>query len=112
LYSGGADTLSFKTIAGTGNDLYLPSIELIPAQLGNAFNSAEKNIIYFYDFRDGSIVPTSTDGKSDISMGLIDVKVGPSNAYGYNGDQHGSTFKAGNQLVSSVTTKELLEIQL
>jgi hypothetical protein len=110
VYSGGADTLSFKTIAGTGNDLYLPSIELIPAQLGNAFNSAEKNIIYFYDFRDGSIVPTSTDGKSDISMGLIDVKVGPSNAYGYNGDQHGSTFKAGNQLVLQVAGNSIVKI--
>ena len=49
-----------------------------------------------YDFRDGSIIPTDTDGKSDVTNGDITVKVGTQNAYQYNGAQHGVAFKTGN----------------
>lgn len=51
-----------------------------------------------YDFRDGSIVPTDTDGKSDITSGDLTVKVGTKNAYKYNGNQHGVEFKEGNTI--------------
>lgn len=98
VYSGPATTLNFQLKTGSGNDLYLPTIELIPAQPGATATTAESNIIYYYDLRDGSIIPTTTDGKSGIQAGLLEVVVGPSNAYGYNGTQHGSILKGGNQL--------------
>lgn len=51
-----------------------------------------------YDFRDGSIIPTDTDGKSDVTNGALTVKVGTKNAYKYNGNQHGVEFKEGNSI--------------
>lgn len=51
-----------------------------------------------YDFRDGSIIPTDTNGKSDVTKGDLTVKVGKKNAYKYNGNQHGVEFKAGNSI--------------
>lgn len=98
VYSGAAGTLTFKLLPGSGNDLYLPEISVIPAQAGAAVASPEKNIVYYFDLRDGSIIPTDTDGKSDLSVGLMEVLVGTSNAYGYNGTQHGSVLKTGNQI--------------
>lgn len=53
---------------------------------------------YLYDFRDGSVIPTNTDGKSDVALDTLTVKVGTQNAYQYNGAQHGVAFKAGNSL--------------
>ena len=97
-YSGKAKTLTFTLIAGTGNDLYLPQIEVIPAQQGSLAVAAAKNIVYYFDLRDGSIVPTNTTGKTDLNLGLIGLTVGSSNAYGYNGTQHGSILKPGNQI--------------
>ena len=47
VYTGAAATLSFKTVTGTGNDLYLPSIEVIPAQSGALATIAVKNVIGF-----------------------------------------------------------------
>ena len=49
----------------------------------------------FYDFRDGSIVPTDTDGKSDITYGNLTIKVGTKNAFNYHGSSHGTLFKDG-----------------
>ena len=109
-YGGGADTLNFKTTAGGGNDLYLPSIEVIPAQMGAAYPAVVENVAYFYDFTDGSIIPTTTDGKSDVSKGLIEVKVGDSNAYGYNGSTHGAVFKDGNQIVLQVAGNSVVRV--
>lgn len=40
----------------------------------------------FYDFRDGSVVPTDTDGKSDITYGNLTIKVGTKNAFNYHGN--------------------------
>lgn len=56
----------------------------------------------FYDFRNGSIVPTDTDGKSDIISGDIKIKVGTQNSYQYNGTTHGVLFKAGNSIELTV----------
>ena len=56
-----------------------------------------------YDFRDGSIIPTDTDGKSDVSYGNLTVRVGTQNAYSYNGAQHGVQFKPGNTLELAVS---------
>lgn len=50
----------------------------------------------FYDFRDGSVVPTDTDGKSDITYGNLTIKVGTKNAFNYHGSSHGTLFKDGN----------------
>lgn len=55
-----------------------------------------------YDFRDGSIIPTNTDGKSDVTKGALTVKVGTKNNYKYNGKQHGVAFKAGNSIEIAV----------
>ncbi len=110
VYSGKAATLRFKLIAGTGNDLYLPKIDVIPAQKGIATATAEKNIAYYFDFRDGSIIPTTTDGKSNIDTGLVKVVVGPSNAYGYNGTQHGSILKTGNQIILNVAGNSRIKV--
>jgi pectin methylesterase-like acyl-CoA thioesterase len=109
-YSGKAKTLTFTLVAGTGNDLYLPQIEVIPSQKGNAVTTPAKNIIYYFDLRDGSIIPTTTNGQSNINMGLISVIVGPSNAYGYNGTQHGSVLKTGNQIKLAVNGNATIRI--
>lgn len=101
-YSGKAGKLTFKLVAGTGNDLYLPKIEVIPSQSGIAVDAPEKNIVYFFDLRDGSIIPTNTTGTTDLHLGLFDLTVGPSNAYGYNGTQHGSVLKTGNKIILKV----------
>lgn len=52
----------------------------------------------FYDFRDGSVVPTDTDGKKDISYGGLTIKVGTKNAFKYNDAAHGVRFNDGNAL--------------
>ncbi|MBU2912971.1 pectinesterase family protein [Reichenbachiella agariperforans] len=110
VYSGPETTLNFKAVEGTGSDIYLPSIEVIPAQSGATATTAETSIIYYYDLRDGSIIPTDTDGQSDINAGLIDVIVGTSNAFGYNGDDHGSVLKTGNQIVLDVAGNSYIKI--
>lgn len=112
VYSGAANTLEFvtETKDGGGSDLYLPLITVIPAQSGKDINVPEKNIIYYYDFCDGSIVPTDTDGKSDLEKGLISIKVGTSNAYQYNGAQHGTAFKTGNQIVLQVAGNSYIKV--
>ncbi|MCB9316442.1 MAG: hypothetical protein H6569_09910 [Lewinellaceae bacterium] len=110
VYSGTATTLNFKTTPGTGNDLYLPSIDVIPAQLGAGNTAPIGNTIYYFDFRDGSIIPTVTNGQSDINKGLVEVLVGPSNAYGYNGTQHGSVLKGGNQIKLQVAGNAYIRI--
>ncbi len=53
---------------------------------------------YVYDFRDGSVIPTDTNGKSDVTVDTLTVKVGKENAYKYNGNQHGVEFKKGNSI--------------
>ena len=65
-----------------------------------------------YDFRDGSIVPTDTDGKATVSSldGKLTVACGPSNAYGYNGADHGVQFKTGNTITIAVPEKAQLWI--
>ncbi len=109
-YSGKPKTLTFTLVAGTGNDLYLPQIEVIPAQQGSISTTAAKNIVYYFDLRDGSIIPTNTTGKSDLNLGLISVIVGSSNAYGYNGAQHGSVLKPGNQIKLAVAGNSTIKI--
>ena len=49
-----------------------------------------------YDFRDGSIVPTTTDGKADVVFGNLTIRKSATSAYQYNGKQHGVAFKNGN----------------
>lgn len=110
VYSGRATTLKFKLIPGSGNDLYLPRIDLIPAQSGIEATAPAPNIAYYFDFRDGSIVPTNTDGKSGIVKGLLEIKVGNSNAYGYNGTQHGAVFKTGNQILLKVAGNTRIKV--
>jgi hypothetical protein len=111
-YYGSADTLIFTAsqIANAGSDIYLPKIDAYSAQMGAAYTSAAKDIIYYYDFRDGSIVPTSTTGKTNITKGLVGVIAGSSNAYGYNGTQHGSIFKPGNQITLQVAGNSYIKI--
>ena len=63
-----------------------------------------------YDFRDGSIIPTNTDGKSDVTVGNLTVKVGTKNAYQYNGADHGVAFKAGNSIEIKVEGPSVIEV--
>ncbi len=104
VYSGPARILTFRTVAGTGNDLYLPSLAVIPSQKGADASAAGKNIVYYFDLRDGSIIPDETgfNGNYTIEKGLFKVECGPSNAYKYNGADHGSVFKTGNRITLQV----------
>ena len=106
VYTGVADSLKFTTVAGTGNDLYLPTIQVIPPQAGGdaTLLAALKNVIYYFDLRDGSIIPnqTSLNGNYTINQGLFKIESGTSNAYGYNGTQHGSILKTGNRITLKV----------
>ncbi|WP_281297860.1 hypothetical protein [Flavobacterium limnophilum] len=108
VYSGVAKTLNFKTIAGTGNDVYLPKIEVIPAQLGKNFTVAEKNIPYYFDLRDGSIVPSSPP--NTITAGLFKIEAGATNGLGLNGIQHGITFKDGNKITLQVAGNSYIRV--
>jgi len=112
VYDGDANTLDFvaATKDGGGSDIYLPLVTLIPAQSGIDVATPEKNIIYYYDFRDGSIIPKDTDGKSNLTKGLVSVNVGPSNAYSYNGADHGSVLKTGNQIVLQVAGNSYIKV--
>ena len=105
-----SETIDFTLATGTGGDLYLPSVEVIPGQAGKDFTTADENIIYYFDFRDESIIPSTTPGNVDVSMGLIDVLVGTQNAYGYNGTQHGCAFKPGNQIVLDVAGNSYIKV--
>ncbi len=73
--------------------LTLPGTDL---SLLTTANAADAKVTY--NFRDGSVIPTSTDGKSDVTKGDLTVKVGTKNTYKYNGNQHGVEFKAGNSI--------------
>lgn len=93
-YCGDATTLTIEF----GTTTYVPSISFVAQKLGKDATEAEKNVSYFFDLTDGSIIPTDTDGKSDVEAGLMKVLVGTQNAYGYNGAQHGSILKGGNSI--------------
>jgi pectin methylesterase-like acyl-CoA thioesterase len=114
VYDGGADTLSFTLVAGTGNDLYCPSIEVVPLQVGSeeTLTAAAKNIIYYFDLRYGSIIPNETtlNGNYTIEKGLFKIESGSSNAYGYNGTQWGSILKTGNKITLKVAGNSYVKI--
>ena len=94
-YQGGATTL----ILNFENTAYVPRIVVTP-----------DTAVTTYDFRDGSIIPTDTNGKSDVSYGNMTVKVGTKNAYQYNGAQHGVAFKAGNSIELIVDGPSVIEV--
>jgi len=112
VYNGVADTLIFTAVlTGTsGSDVYLPRIVVTPAQLGASTSTAVKNIIYNFDLRDGSIIPTTTTGNTPITAGLFGLTVGSSNTYGYNGTQHGSILKLGNQITLQVAGNSYIKV--
>ena len=112
VYNGPADTLIFTSVltSGAGSDIYLPVITVTPAQLGTSVTTPVKNIIYNFDLRDGSIIPTNTTGNTAILSGLFSLAVGSSNAYGYNGTQHGSILKPGNQITLKVAGNSYIKV--
>jgi len=112
VYNGVADTLIFTSVltAGSGSDVYLPVIVVTPAQLGTSTTTAVKNIIYNFDLRDGSIIPTTTSGNTAITSGLFGLTVGSSNTYGYNGTTHGSILKPGNQITLQVADNSYIKL--
>ena len=83
------ETATTITISFTGQT-YVPCLSV-------------KSLKKFYDFRDGSIVPTDTDGKKDISYGGLTIKVGTKNAFKYNDAAHGVRFNDGNALEIAVS---------
>ena len=109
VYSGTSKALNFKAVT-PGTDIYLPSVSVTPAQMGAAYSTAVKNIPYFFDFRDGSIIPTVTPGNTGITKGLVEIVPGASNAYGYNGTQHGSILKTGNQIKLQVFGNSYIKV--
>ena len=114
VYYGVADTLVFTSVltGGGGSDIYLPSIVVTPAQSGGdvALTSPVKNIIYNFDLRNGSIIPTTTSGNTPILSGLFSLTVGSLNTYGYNGTTHGSIIKPGNQITLQVAGNSTIKI--
>lgn len=114
VYSGVADTLVFTSVltSGAGSDIYLPLITVTPAQLGGttSLTAPVKNIIYNFDLRDGSIIPTTTTGNTAITAGLFGLTVGSSNTYGYNGTTHGSILKPGNQITLKVAGNSYIKV--
>lgn len=112
VYAGAAGTLEFtaEKYNGSGSNIYLPQITVVPAQMGHEAATAEKNIIYNFDFRDGSIVETTTDGKSDMVVGLVSITAGSQNAYAYHGTDHGSVFKAGNEVILQVAGNSYIKV--
>ena len=111
VYGGGTATLNFKAQGG-GSDIYLPSIEVIPAQPGSDTTSPVENIVYYFDLRDGSIIPneTSFNGNYTIEKGLFKVESGPSNAYKFNDPQHGAALKTGNKITLKVGGNAYIKI--
>ncbi|MGY5354665.1 pectinesterase family protein [Wenyingzhuangia sp. IMCC45467] len=108
VYSGQATTLTFTTISDSGNDLYLPTIEIIPVQLGKDFTTAETNIVYNFDLRDGSIYASGAG--NHVEAGLIVIDSGSSNALSLNGSQHGITFKDGNTITLQVAGNSKIRV--
>ncbi|WP_339659119.1 pectinesterase family protein [uncultured Polaribacter sp.] len=104
VYSGLAATLNFKTVKnkdGVGSDVYLPSIQVIPTQLGKDFTTSEKNIAYSFDLRDESIIPSVYPGNV-FELGLFKIDAGCCNAYSRHGNQHGINYKSGNKITLKV----------
>lgn len=68
--------------------------------------SPTKTYTSVYDFMDGSIIPTDTNGKDTVTSadGKLKVECGPSNGYGYNSG-HGAVFKQGNKITIHVLGK-------
>ena len=104
VYSGPAATLTFQAVqvGGSGSDIYLPKIMVIPSQMGGAYAQADKNVSYFFDFRDQSLVNQSDPGNTTIEKGLFKIQKGSSNSYGYHGTQHGLTVNDGNIITLQV----------
>ncbi|WNH09112.1 pectinesterase family protein [Thalassobellus suaedae] len=102
VYSGLPTTLTFTTVAGSGNDLYLPSIEVIPVQAGKDFSTAEKNIAYYFDMRDQSIITDADPGNVVKEVGLFKIDAGCCNAYSVHSAQHGLNYKTGNIITLQV----------
>ena len=107
-YSGGATTL-YLNFTGSA---YVPYISVTPIEDDpNATPTPTPTPgPVTYDFTDGSIIPTDTNGKSDVTSGNLTVLVGPSNAYSYNGVQHGVYFKAGNSIQIEVDGAVQVEV--
>ncbi len=101
VYSGTATTLTFTTVAASGNDLYLPKITVIPAQDGGAATGADLNIAYYFDLRDESIISSTYPGNV-YEQGLFKIDAGCCNAYAYHDTQHGIQFKDGNIITLQV----------
>ncbi|MBZ4041822.1 hypothetical protein [Flavobacterium hibisci] len=106
VYSGLAAVLNFKAVAGTGNDIYLPKIEVIPAQLGKNFTAAEKNIAYSFDLRNESIIPSTYVGGT-YELGLFKIEA---TAKAYHGTQHGIYFQPGNKITLKVAGNSYIRV--
>ena len=51
---------------------------------------------YAVDFKSGNLISASSTNNVNVDFGYVKIDVGNQNAYGYNGNQHGAVFKAGN----------------
>ena len=112
VYSGTSKTLNFTTTSGSGDDLYLPLIDVIPAQNGgdSSLTAPEKNIVYYFDLRDESIIPSTAPGNAVIEKGLFKIEAGCCNAYAYHGTQHGIYFKDGNKITLQVAGNSYIRL--
>lgn len=84
-----------------------------PSVSGNT-DPTDDTITYdsVYDFRNGSIIPTDTNGKDTVTSddGKLTVACGSSNQYGYNGADQGSVFKPGNTITIAVKGNTTIDI--
>lgn len=100
-------TAETAAIEGNPNIYYVAVTEKSAGGEGGGSGAGDTELVDFsntYDFRDGSIVPTTTDGKGTVTSANKKLTVAPGNknAYAYNGAQHGVQFKEGNTITIKV----------
>ncbi|WP_258103183.1 pectinesterase family protein [Marinoscillum sp. MHG1-6] len=111
VYSGPGNTLTFTAVLnsdGGGSDIYLPKIEVIPAQAGKDPAMPDYNVPYYFDLRDESIYASGAG--NHVESGLIILDAGCCNGLSLNGSQHGITFKTGNTITLQVAGNSYIRI--
>ena len=72
-------------------------------------DTASPSGTYTLDFASGNIFDATTKANS-IDLGIASLNAGSKNAYGYNGTQHGITFKPDNRVILSVKAGSVITI--
>lgn len=89
-YQGEAATLNFKTTAGTGNDLYLPSVEVIPVATEEFPSNGKTDV---WDF--GAAALDEAEYNNHLTVAAINAWYDEAIAEGSNGNVLPSSWSAG-----------------